>query len=433
MIKKLTKKIRDFINRSDYVKDVLTLMTGTTIAQLIPILLSPIISRVFVPDDMASFATYMSIISIFGSFITLKFELAIILPEKDGDSMALTIACITISFIISLIILILFMIFGTGFLEVITNKKIENPYWIYFIPFSVFTIGAFSSLNYWQNRKSHYNILAASRVSQSVFMTGSQIGFGLILIKSMGLILGEIFGRLSATFILAYKTIKDDLVFIKSVSRKKIISQLKRYKNFPKFSLPADLINVGTNQIPVFVFGKFFPSQILGNYFFMDRILNAPISLIGRAILDVFKQRASADFTMNGNCKAVFVKTFKTLVVAAIIPTILTFIFAPFLFKTIFGSNWELAGEYARIMALLFFFRLTSSPLSYMFYIAEKQHYDMIWQMVLFFTTLASFYAGVYFNNVKVCLWCYSISYSIMYIVYLLISYNLSKGKKDNL
>ena len=63
-----------------------------------------------------------------------------------------------------------------------------------------------------------------------------------------------------------------------------------------------------------------------------------------------------------------------------------------------------------------------------MFYIAEKQHYDMIWQIILFFTSLGSFSLGVYFNNVKIGIWSYAVSYSVMYTIYIWLAYNLAKG-----
>jgi O-antigen/teichoic acid export membrane protein len=255
-----------------------------------------------------------------------------------------------------------------------------------------------------------------------------QIGLGFSGFKNSGLVFGEIFGRISATCVLAYKTLKEDILYIKQIKPENMKAQFRRYKNFPKYSLPADLVNVVTNQIPVFTLNRFFSSSILGNYSLMERVLGVPVSLVGRAVLDVFKQRASNDYSTKGNCVEIFNKTFKTLVYASIIPTIVLFVFAPHLFKFIFGNDWELAGEFARIMAVLFFFRFTASPLGYMFYIAEKQHYDMIWQIVLFLTSLGSFSLGVFYNDVKIGIWCYAISYSIMYIIYIWLSYNLAKG-----
>lgn len=430
MFKKIRDRINAFTSRSDYVRDVFTLMLGTVIAQLIPIILSPVISRIYTPDDMALFATYMSVVAILSSFITLKYELAIILPESDKDSISIMALSMIIALLISILTLVLLLLFGVGFLELLTNKKIEDSHWIYIIPFSVFTVAVFSSFNYWQNRKSHYKTLAVSRVSQYAFMTGAQIGFGMALLKSVGLILGEISGRIVATIVLSYQTLKNDLSLLKSITRKDMIVQFKRYRNFPKFTLPADLVNVVTNQIPILAMGKYFQASLLGNYFFMDRILNAPISLLGKSVLDVFKQRASTDYNKFGNCRDIYVKTLKTLTLASIFPTLVSLLFAPWLFRAIFGAEWEIAGHFARIMSLMFFFRLIASPLSYMFFIAEKQHIDMIWQILLFFTTLVSFGTGVYFRSIEICLWSYSISYSVMYLINIYITYNFAKGKQ---
>jgi len=42
--------------KSEFAKNVLTLMTGTTIAQAIPIAISPILTRIYTPEDFGVFA-----------------------------------------------------------------------------------------------------------------------------------------------------------------------------------------------------------------------------------------------------------------------------------------------------------------------------------------------------------------------------------------
>ena len=426
MVRKLIKVLK----RSTFLKDVFTLMTGTTIAQMASVILAPVISRIYSPSDMAVFATYLSIVAILSSLGTFKYELAIVLPKKNEDAINITGLSISISLIISTVILILFSFWGIEFLNLITNKKEIETKWIYFVPLAVLIMGFLNSLCYWVNRKSHYKNLAVSKVAQSFGMLCSQILLGFTLFKSVGLIFGEIIGRISATCVLLVKTIKEDLILIKTIRFSKMKTQFVRYSNFPKYSLPADMLNVVTNQVPIFTLSRFFTSQILGNYFLMERVINIPISLIGKSVLDVFKQRASADFAVQGNCKTIFIKTFKTLILASILPTIILIIFAPTLFRLIFGSEWELAGEFARIMSILFFFRFTSSPLSYMFYIAEKQNYDMLWQIGLFFTTLGSFAIGVLTNNIKTGILCYALSYSVMYLIYIVLSYRFALGNQ---
>ena len=50
--------------KSEFSRNVLTLMTGTTIAQAIPIAISPILTRIYSSEDFGMSALYMSIASI---------------------------------------------------------------------------------------------------------------------------------------------------------------------------------------------------------------------------------------------------------------------------------------------------------------------------------------------------------------------------------
>jgi O-antigen/teichoic acid export membrane protein len=119
------------------------------------------------------------------------------------------------------------------------------------------------------------------------------------------------------------------------------------------------------------------------------------------------------------------------LVLLAIIPFLVVFIFSPFLFSFIFGAEWRIAGEYAQIMTVMFFLSFIVSPLSNMFIIAEKQKIDLIIQILLFgFVTLSFIVGYKIFSNPKVTIMIYSIIYSIKYCFELYLSYKFSKGVK---
>ena len=72
--------------KSEFTRNVLTLMTGTTIAQAIPIVISPILTRIYTPEDFGLFALFIAITSVFGSIATGRYELAIMLPNKDENA-----------------------------------------------------------------------------------------------------------------------------------------------------------------------------------------------------------------------------------------------------------------------------------------------------------------------------------------------------------
>ena len=78
--------IKRNIVRSDFSKNVLTLISGTTIAQGITIAISPILSRIYSPSDFGIFAAFSSVIAMISLIIGGRYEVAILLPKKDEDA-----------------------------------------------------------------------------------------------------------------------------------------------------------------------------------------------------------------------------------------------------------------------------------------------------------------------------------------------------------
>jgi len=153
-----------------------------------------------------------------------------------------------------------------------------------------------------------------------------------------------------------------------------------------------------------------------------------PVSLLSTTVLDVFKQRATEDYNKYGNCEDIFVKTFKKLVLLGIFPFTILGIYAPELFAFVFGQDWQVAGEFAQIMTPMIFLKFITNPLSYTFFIANKQNINLVGQIILFSLMLTAIYIGVKLNDEYLIVKLFSISYSIMYILYLIISYQYSKG-----
>jgi O-antigen/teichoic acid export membrane protein len=413
------------IHRSSFVRNVFSLMTGTTVAQAIPILISPVLTRLYKPEEFGAFALYMAIASIFSVVVSGRYELAVILPEDDEEAINVVALSIILSFIVSGTILIAILLLRKILPRMVGNEGAAS--WIYFIPLTILLTGIFNTFYYWSTRKLQYKRLVVSKVSQTASTGLVNIAMGLKKLGASGLILGYIIGQFVTTGFLCVQMWKGERKTVQFINRQNIVKQLYRYKKFPLFSIPADFINVMSNQLPIYILNLYFGGVIVGFYALTQRVLAAPISLISASILDVFRQRASSDYAKSGDCRSIFLKTLAGLTAISILPFVAFFFAAPTLFSWIFGENWLVAGEYARIMSVMFFFRFISSPLSFVIYIAEKQQYDLIWQFTLLISTAASMYAGVYYNDVKVSLICFSWAYSILYLVYLVISYRFSK------
>ena len=169
-----------------------------------------------------------------------------------------------------------------------------------------------------------------------------------------------------------------------------------------------------------------------GYYMLIQRVMAAPMVLVAGALGDVFRQEASRAYIHTGNCRAIYVSTFKRLLALAVLPFTVFFFVAPALFGWVFGEPWRVAGEYARIFTPMFFLQFITSPLSSVYMIAEKQKMDLAWQICLLVLVLSAFAIGGIFSNIEIALALFSTAYCLMYVINGMISYQLANGRWAN-
>ena len=409
--------------KSEFSRNVLTLMTGTTIAQAIPIAISPILTRVYTPEDFGVFALYISVASLLSVMATGRYELAIMLPKKDEDAINIVALSIIISFFVSFISFLIVFFFNAQITNLLGNPEISS--WLYFIPLTVLLTGVYQSFNYWSNRKKQYKRLATSRVVQSGTTSASNLAMGFGGFGSSGLILGGILGQGVATGVLGSSIFKSDLeLFKKSVNSLKIFALGKRYIKFPKFDLVASLLNVFSYQVIMILFNIFFSATVAGYYYLTQRILSIPMAFIASAISDVFREEASKDFKEYGNAKNIYKATFQKLFILGFIFSLILYFLAIDIFRIVFGEEWIVAGEYVQILTPLLFMKFISSPLSFMLYIEEKQQLNLYSQVLFILSITYSFFvsdnAYEVLNNIVTL-------FSLVYLYYLYISAKIAK------
>ncbi len=416
---------------STFVKSVFALSSASIITQVMPIFTAPILTRIYEPADYGILGMVMVITGLIGVIITLGYTNAIIIADDNDEAEIVTALCLKIflSLVIVTTIAIIFFEQNIGKLIGIHN----NHFLLLTIPISTF-FGGFSSIfGSLANRYQLYKMLSVNRVIGVIVTAVSSIIMGLLFKNVIGLFVGFILGQIINGFIL-YITLKKEinlpsiLTLLKTDT--KVVS--KKFKNFPLYSLPSDFINVFSNQIPVFLINSFStnPQTALGHYNMSNRMLGMPIVVISGSIGEVFRQRAAKDYHENGTCKSIFLKTFKTLLFAAILPFFILGFWGDDIFAFAFGDKWREAGKYAQILTIMFFLRFIISPLTYVFFIAQKQKLDFILhQMFIVLGFLSLFVGFYYFKDINISLWLFSISYSIIYVVYFFFS--LSYCKKN--
>ncbi|MCI6988992.1 MAG: oligosaccharide flippase family protein [Campylobacter sp.] len=374
--------------KSEFTKNILTLITGTTIAQAIPIAISPILTRLYSPEEFGVFALFLSVVSLASIIVSARYELAIMLPKKHSDALnvvALSLICVSF---ISFLFLVIIAIFGGEIARLLGNAEIKN--WLYLAPLSVFLIGIYNSLNYWFNRHKNYKLISSNRVVQSLSSSSLNLGFGFVSLTNFGLIISNLCAQIIATsnfirvFLAKFKS------KLKDINRLKIIALAKKYKNFPLLNLPNAIIDTIRLSGVNFIINKLFGTAFLGQFSLAYRSIYAPSAIIGSAFSQVFfREIAVAKKSDLHNIIKSF--TIKLAIIALPIFACLYFLAEP-LFAFVFGAEWRVAGKIAAVMTPWVYLNFITSPLSQIFIVLGRQKDLLIFSIFYMIVPLSSLY-----------------------------------------
>jgi len=274
---------------SDFLKNVVTLISGTTLAQIISLAIYVFITRIYTPGDLGVFALFMSIITITVIMASAKYELAIMLPQKDEDSINLMALSGLLSIIISLVLLIIVLLFHEGLARLLGNEEIE--FWLYFVPLATFMNGIYQSLNYWSNRNKRYRNITAANLGQSLINSAVKVGLGALSRGPIGLISGTLTGQATGFAIFGISFLRRDRDKLKMVSSREMKAMARKYSLFPKYNMLHGVINNFSGSLPIFIFTSYFGAAAAGLYSLGFTMIFRPLNLVASAFKQVLSQQ----------------------------------------------------------------------------------------------------------------------------------------------
>lgn len=363
----------------------MTLFAGNAVAFVVPAALYPFLSRIFTPEDYALFGLYISAFSLLEIASAGRYDLAVVLPEKDEDAQNIVIGGILISMGYSLFILIV-MSFTKDFIA----TSLHNPgfaNWLLVLPTSLFFVSVSKMCNAWLIRKKKFKASSVNKASQKFAEGSTQVALGVILKTSNGLILGDIAGRFFNAILSLYQSINSGLSNAR-VDQHAIRSNLNRYLEFPKFNIVPSMLNALGALLPVFIVSSYYSVEASGSFNFSRIILSVPFALISAGVSQVLMQQIS-EKRQNRHSIAhdIFSVAWK-LALLSVVGLSVLFLAGPALFAFVFGEKWRLAGEFTSILIFSYAVSFIVSPFSILLLVLEKVRWASLWQTFYFAAVL---------------------------------------------
>jgi len=384
--------------KSEFVKNIFTLTSGTAIAQAVTLLISPILSRLYTPEDFGLFAFYMSIVAVFALISTFRYEMAVLIPKEEMVSVNIVYLSFVIDFLLCIFLLIVIVILGLTIPDRFSINQLLKI-WLFILPVLVFLLGSGNVFQHWFNRQKKYKILATAKIIRSVGINGLTLIIGITGAGALGLFMGNLFGIVLFNLYFIVKIYYIDRNKFNFLDKSTLIPLAKQYKDLPLVNTPQSLMETFQINGIIYLLKIFFNSTIIGWYSFAMRILQAPMWLIVTSIAQVFYKEASENYQSGINIKNTVIKTVKMTALVGLPALIVLVSAGPPLFTFIFGHQWTEAGVYAQILAPWLYFDFIRYSIAQAPLIVNKVRSMFFLSIIGNIIVILSLITGRYFFN----------------------------------
>jgi O-antigen/teichoic acid export membrane protein len=389
--------IRKLSAHSGLVRNILTLFTGSTIAQAIPVMVSPLLTRLYPVTDFATLTVVTTLISLVGVVVAGRYEVGIGLPADDREARQMMYLAVFVSLITATFSFLVIFIFKLPIASLLQNEEAAN--YLLLVPLAALFYGLYQALSYWNIRRRNYGTLAASRVSQSITNSGISLGWAVTGWGMNGLVFGNVAGHLAAlvyTWLRIPLTDKSQMAEVKP-DRNSMKRLAKQYADLPRVNGLHALSDMAQATTVIFIISAFFGAIVTGLYGLTIRILQAPLNMIGSSFSIVFYKEVSEKIGKGQKVLKLVRSTVSTLSMISLPVFVVILVWGPSLFAWVFGEEWRDAGLYARILSPWLFLNFIASPISHLPVILNKQRRFFVYSLTGNIMVVLSLVSGAWF------------------------------------
>lgn len=398
------------LRSSEFFRNVFTLVSVTSIAQAVSILIYPVLTRLYSPGEMGLFSLYMSIISLTGILSTGKYELAVLLPKEDRHAEGLVGLSLVLVTFFSACGLLTVVLFRDTFAQWLGNPLISP--WLLFVPLSTLLVGYFQVLSYRDNRIKRYKRMAGANLGQSIVNSAVKLGFFRVLSNGGGLIAGAVAGQMAGLAVFLWKQNLREI--FNGFNLRLFREMARKYRKFPYFNLPHYLVNNFSSGLPVFLFSSKAGAAEAGFYSLGLMMVNRPMNLLTASVTQVFSQKIIDRYNRRLPVKQEVIRLSRRLALAGLLPFAAAALAGPSVFSFVFGEEWAVAGRYMQVLLPWLFLVLVSSPLSFLPDMTGRQQKAMWLDILKFVLRFIALIYGLHFGKVLLSLALFSAVGTIM-------------------
>ena len=396
--------------KSSSVRNFAKLLSANVVAQVIGLVIYPILTRIYAPEDFGLLNLFLSIGNVLVVLALADYYYSIVLPKEEKHAVAL----VHTSFMLLLIVTAI--VFFSVFLSHPISRLFKSPdfvkyYWM--MPLYVFVMGAWNILNYWYVRQKQFGRISGYQISQSILSAAGKISLGYAGILQAGMIYSVVISPLLSLIISLLSVLRKCILPLKKISWSNIRQQAYNYRNFPLFVLPRSFVNVLAGQLPVLLLTPFFGAKSVGLLSMAVLLGYTPIGTISRAIYQVLYQNTTQRVHAHQPIGRIFWQFigYSSLVIIPVF-VILLFVLPDFT-AWLLSEEWRVVGSYIRWMLPWLYLSLIVGSTCYLSDVFMQQKTGLLFEVLLAVCRTVGLCLGIYFHDFMLSIIGYSLGTAI--------------------
>lgn len=417
MTKITLSRMTNFLNtRSGLTKGIAKLSSGVAGAQLISLLVYPILTRVYNAEAFGVLGVYTAIVGLVVMVSTLRYDMAIPLPNSRQGALAVVSVAIHANLIVVLLFLAIGALFPSVF-ELLGEGDIP-AYFIWLVPLGILLGGSYKCWRMWAVREKAYGTIATTRMTQALASSAVQVGLGFVHPTGVSLVTARMLGSgVGIGTIIKRTIVRRSFHFPKPAET---LSAGRTYWRFAVMGAPAALLNSLALNMPSILLASLYGVAVVGQFSLAMLVIGVPGTLIGGSVETAFYAEAARLGKDNGvEIRRMVRQLTKRLAIIGAVPAIALAIFGPILFTFVFGSEWHQAGVFASYLTIFMFLNMLSMPFSSIFLIHNKLHISFLLNALKAFLAVGAFVIpGHFASSATTTILIYALALGFFYFVY---------------
>lgn len=412
----MIRSIKARLPQGRYGKNIAKLAVGTAVGQAVAILASPVLTRLYTPNDFGGLAVYASIIGIIGSVASLSYHQAIPIPEDDGDAANVLGLSLLLVLVVVGLTTIATVLVGSETATLLDVPELSSYLWL--VPLGVLGLAGYEAISQWAVRQKEFSAIARISAAKGLAQTGTHLAFGFLTTGPFGLLFGQFVGQWVGAWSLLRRAVRESSEVFRNVSLSRVKDAAARHSKFLRFTSPSVLFNVAGRNTPPLILAYFFGGAVAGFFALGERVLMIPVTLVAKSASQVFVASA-AKFHRHGQLGKEVEHLFERMLRLGLAPVIILGISSPILFAFVFGDQWSEAGHYVRWLSPWLLFVFISFAMAPVIYVLERQKAGMLFQGVMAIGRIGSLVVGGLVGNALFAVALFGLVSGLLWAIYL--------------